>query len=218
MLLSYYILESTFLCVITLSNIIMSILNKGEHSMIDITDEKVLKAIEFSVESRMNLESEEQCTIIAHPEIIKGIKIAIAKQQIFTEIYSRLIFQENPSAEITNENEIVIIPDSMIEEAIQDQIKNHLSTNEEVQQKLKELNNKMEGIPEETLNRISQLPEKELTEEELILKSEIQSKMIEVGMNIDLQFSDTSKAGSAVDDIFEKVANQNSAVNLKGLE
>lgn len=186
--------------------------------MIDITDEKVLKAIEFSVESRMNLESEEQCTIIAHPEIIKGIKIAIAKQQIFTEIYSRLIFQENPSAEITNENEIVIIPDSMIEEAIQDQIKNHLSTNEEVQQKLKELNNKMEGIPEETLNRISQLPEKELTEEELILKSEIQSKMIEVGMNIDLQFSDTSKAGSAVDDIFEKVANQNSAVNLKGLE
>lgn len=188
------------------------------NSQLNLEDPKVLQAIEFSVESRMNLESDEQCTIIASKEIIQGIKIAIAKQQIFKDIYNRLVFQENPSE--IEPYSITIVPDHLIEEAIQEQIKDHLSNNQDTQEKLQALNESMANIDEDTLNRISQLPESELTTEELKLKVEIQSKMIEVGMNVDLMFSDQARKqahSDAIDSVFEKVVDQNTTITLKGL-
>ena len=183
----------------------------------NLTDE-VLKAIEFSVESRMNLESDEQCTIIASPEIIHAIRLGIAKGQIFGSIYSRLVLQENPNA--VDPYQMTIVPDSVIESAIQDQIREHLESNEDTKAKMAVLNDMMANIDEETLMKISLEDEETLTEEELQLKADIQSKMIEVGMNVDLMFSDKGKAkatADAVDKIFDKVADNNSTINLKGL-
>ena len=54
---------------------------------VSLEDKNILTAIEFSVESRINLESDEQVTIIAHPDLIEAIKIAIAKGLIFQKIY-----------------------------------------------------------------------------------------------------------------------------------
>lgn len=183
----------------------------------NLTDE-VLKAIEFSVESRMNLEGDEQCTIIASPEIIHAIRLGIAKGQIFGSIYSRLILQENPNA--VDPYQMTIVPDSAIESAIQDQIREHLESNEDTKAKMKVLNDMMANLDEETLMKISLEDEESLTEEELQLKADIQSKMIEVGMNVDLMFSDKGKAkatADAVDKIFDKVADNNSTISLKGL-
>lgn len=180
--------------------------------------EEMLKAIEFSVESRMNLENGEQCTIIASPEVISAIKIAIAKGQIFSTIYSRLILQENPNT--INPWEITIIPDSLIEEAIQAQIKQHLEENKDTQEKLSILNELMANIDEETMTKISLSDEKDLTEEELKIKADLQSKMIDVGMNVDLMFTDKGKAKAseqAVDKIFEAVANKNTVINIERL-
>lgn len=179
--------------------------------------EEILKAIEFSVESRMNLESDEQCTIIASSELIQAIRIAIAKGQIFSSIYNRLILQDNPS--ITNEYDMIIVPDSLIEEAIQQQIKDHLSHNEDTQQKLKALNDLMATIDEQTLSKISLSNEEDLTEEELQLKADVQSKMIEVGMNVDLMFTnkDSVSHNKAIDEVFDSVAKKHTVVNLKGL-
>lgn len=183
----------------------------------NISDD-VLKAIEFSVESRMNLENDEQCTIIASAELINAIRIGIAKGKIFSTIYNRLILQENPNP--IDPYTMTIIPDSVIETAIQDQIKEHLAQNKDTQEKLKVLNDLMANIDEEVMLKISTTPEEELTTEELQIKADIQSKMIEVGMNVDLMFSDKGKATvteDAVDKIFDKVADQNSTINLKGL-
>lgn len=180
-----------------------------------LTDE-VLKAIEFSVESRMDLESDEQCTIIAASEVIQAIRIAIAKGQIFSTIYNRLILQENPTT--VNPYEITIVPDSIIEAAIQQQIKDHLAQNEDTQAKLKVLNDLMANIDEQTLYKISLEDESTLTEEELQLKADIQSKMIEVGMNVDLMFSDKGKAKvteEAVDKIFDAVADRNTTISIE---
>ena len=182
-----------------------------------LTDE-VLKAIEFSVESRMDLESDEQCTIIAASEVIQAIRIAIAKGQIFSTIYNRLILQENPTT--VNPYEITIVPDSIIEAAIQQQIKDHLAQNEDTQAKLKVLNDLMANIDEQTLYKISLEDESTLTEEELQLKADIQSKMIEVGMNVDLMFSDKGKAKvteEAVDKIFDAVADRNTTISIEGM-
>jgi hypothetical protein len=183
----------------------------------NLTDE-VLKAIEFSVESRMNLEGDEQCTIIASPEIIHAIRLGIAKGQIFGSIYSRLILQENSNA--VDPYQMTIVPDSVIESAIQDQIREHLESNEDTKAKMKVLNDMMANLDEETLMKISLEDESTLTEEELQLKADIQSKMIEVGMKVDLMFSDKGKAkatADAVDKIFDKVADNNSTISLKGL-
>ena len=181
-----------------------------------LTD-KMLKAIEFAVESRMNLDSEEQCTIIASPQLCEAIKISIAEGKIFSTIYGRLIFSENPA--YTDEFDLTIIPDSVIEESIQEQIKEHLDHNEEVKGKLGELNEMMGDLDEETLTKISFTDEKDLTTEELELKNKIQLKMMEVGMNVDLLFSAQQQGPSkdVVDKVFNTVSNYNSTVNVKGL-
>lgn len=178
----------------------------------------VLKAIEFSVESRMNLENNEQCTIISSADTINNIRIGIAKGKIFQDIYSRLILQENPNSE--NPYEMIIVPDSIIESAIQEQIKEHLAQNKDTQEKLKALNDLLADIDEETMLKISTTPDNELTEKELEIKSKIQSKMIEVGMNVDLMFSEKGVpeiTSDKIDQVFDKVSNYNSVVDLKGL-
>lgn len=182
---------------------------------IDLSSDDLLKAIEFSVESRMNLESDEQVTIITHPLTIKAIKIGIAQGKIFKDIYSRIIFSPDSNSKMSD---LVIIPDHLIEEVIQDEIKEHLNTDEEVKEKMKLLNEKM-NIPEETLSRISTLADNELTSEELELKCEIQSMMLEVGMNLDLQFSDKAKNDQKIDKILDKLleGNKIQRVGLEGV-
>lgn len=180
---------------------------------IDLSADDLLKAIEFSVESRMDLESDEQVTIITHPLTIKAIKIGIAQGKIFKDIYSRIIFSPDSNSKLSD---LVIIPDHLIEEVIQDEIKEHLNTDEEVKEKMRLLNEKMD-IPEETLNRISTLADNELTSEELELKCEIQSMMLEVGMNLDLQFSDKAKNDQKIDKILDKLLESNK-IQRVGLE
>ena len=180
---------------------------------IDLSADDLLKAIEFSVESRIDLESDEQVTIITHPLTIKAIKIGIAQGKIFKDIYSRIIFSPDSNSKLSD---LVIIPDHLIEEVIQDEIKEHLNTDEEVKEKMRLLNEKMD-IPEETLNRISTLADSELTSEELELKCEIQSMMLEVGMNLDLQFSDKAKNDQKIDKILDKLL-ENNKIQRVGLE
>ena len=180
---------------------------------IDLSADDLLKAIEFSVESRIDLESDEQVTIITHPLTIKAIKIGIAQGKIFKDIYSSLIFSPDSNSKLSD---LVIIPDHLIEEVIQDEIKEHLNTDEEVKEKMRLLNEKMD-IPEETLNRISTLADSELTSEELELKCEIQSMMLEVGMNLDLQFSDKAKNDQKIDKILDKLL-ENNKIQRVGLE
>ena len=180
---------------------------------IDLSAEEILKAIEFSVESRINLDSDEQVTIITHPLTIKAIKIGIAQGKIFKDIYPRIVFSPDSNSKLSD---LVIIPDHLIDEVIQDEIQEHLNTNEEVKEKMKLLNDKM-NIPEEQLNRISTLKDEELTTEEIALKCEIQSLMLEVGMNIDLQFSDKAKNEQKVDQILDRLL-ENNKVQRVGLE
>lgn len=179
---------------------------------LDLSADKLLKAIEFTVESRMNLESNEQVTIITHPLTIKAIKIGIAQGKIFKDIYSRIVFSPDANSKLSD---LIIIPDHLIDEVIQEEIQEHLNTNEEVKEKMKILNDKM-NIPEETLNRISTLEDKDLTQEEIELKCEIQSLMIDVGMNIDLQFSDKAKNEQKIDGILNKLL-ENNKVQKVGL-
>ena len=180
---------------------------------IDLSADDLLKAIEFSVESRIDLESDEQVTIITHPMTIKAIKIGIAQGKIFKDIYSRIVFSPDSNSKLSD---LIIIPDHLIEEVIQDEIKEHLDTDEEVKEKMRLLNEKMD-IPEETLNRISTLADNELTSEELELKCEIQSMMLEVGMNLDLQFSDKAKNDQKIDRILDKLL-ENNKIQRVGLE
>ena len=175
--------------------------------------DEILKAIEFSVESRIDLESDEQITIITHPLTIKAIKIGIAKGIIFKDIYSRIVFSPDSNSKLSD---LIIIPDHLIEEVIQEEIKEHLNVDEEVKEKMKLLNEKM-NIPEEKLTRISTLSNEELTTEEIELKCEIQSLMLEVGMNIDLQFSDKTKNEQKIDNILNKLL-ENNKVQKVGLE
>ena len=181
----------------------------------NISDNRILKAIEFSVESRMDLDSEEQVTLITHPDTIKAIKIAIAEGKIFKDIYSRVILSPDSNSDPMD---IIIIPDHLIEEVIQEEIKTHLDTDEEVKEKMSLLNEKM-NIPEDQLNRISTLEDKDLTEEELILKNEIQSLMLDVGLNIDLQFSNKEKNEEKIDKVLDKLLGNNKIqkVELKGV-
>lgn len=172
---------------------------------IDLTNDNILKAIEFSVESRIDLKSDEQITIITHPSTIKAIKIGIAQGKIFKDIYSRIVFSSDTNSKLSD---LIIIPDHLIDEVIQEEIKNHLNTNLEVQEKMKILNEKMD-IPEEKLNRISTLKDEELSSEELKLKCEIQSLMLEVGMNLDLQFSNKIKNEEKIDKILDKLLDSN---------
>lgn len=182
---------------------------------INLSSENLLKAIEFSIESRINLESDEQVTVITHPDTIKAIKIAIAQGKIFKDIYSRLIFSPDENSKITD---LIVIPDHLIEEVIQEEIKNHLNTDKEVQEKMALLNKKMD-IPEEQLTRISTLKDEELTLEEIELKCEIQSLMMDVGLNIDLQFSNKEKNEEKVDRILDKLLENNKIqkVELEGV-
>ena len=180
---------------------------------IDLSADEILKAIEFSVESRIDLDSNEQVTIITHPSTIKAIKIGIAQGKIFKDIYSRIIFSPDSSSKLSD---LVIIPDHLIDEVIQSEIQEHLNTNEEVKEKMKLLNDKMD-IPEEQLNRISTLKDEELTTEELALKNDIQVLMLEVGMNIDLQFSDKAKNEQKIDGILNRLL-ENNKVQKVGLE
>jgi len=175
--------------------------------------DEILKAIEFSVESRMNLESDEQVTIITHPLTIKAIKIGIAQGKIFKNIYSRIIFSPDSNSKLSD---LVIIPDHLIDEVVQEEIKNHLNVDNEVKEKLKILNEKMD-IPEEILNRISTLEDKDLTNEELQLKCEIQNLMLDVGMNIDLHFSNTDSKEQKVNEIVDKLL-KNNKIQKVGLE
>ena len=188
-------------------------MQEADTPQIDLSADEILKAIEFSVESRMNLDSDEQVTIITHPLTIKAIKIGIAQGKIFKDIYSRIIFSPDSNSKLSD---LIIIPDHIIDEIIQNEIQEHLNTDKEVQEKMKILNDKMD-IPEETLNRISTLKDEELTTEELSLKCEIQSLMLEVGMNIDLQFSDRAKNEQKVDQILDKLL-ENNKVQKVGLE
>ena len=190
-------------------------MQEADIPQIDLSADEILKAIEFSVESRMNLDSDEQVTIITHPLTIKAIKIGIAQGKIFKDIYSRIIFSPDSNSKLSD---LIIIPDHIIDEIIQNEIQEHLNTDKEVQEKMKILNDKMD-IPEETLNRISTLKDEELTTEELSLKCEIQSLMLEVGMNIDLQFSDRAKNEQKVDQILDKLLESNKVqkVGLEGI-
>lgn len=190
-------------------------MQEADIPQIDLSADEILKAIEFSVESRMNLDSDEQVTIITHPLTIKAIKIGIAQGKIFKDIYSRIIFSPDSNSKLSD---LIIIPDHIIDEVIQNEIQEHLNTDKDVQEKMKILNDKM-NIPEETLNRISTLKDEELTTEELSLKCEIQSLMLEVGMNIDLQFSDRAKNEQKVDQILDKLLESNKVqkVGLEGI-
>jgi hypothetical protein len=190
-------------------------MQEADIPQIDLSADEILKAIEFSVESRMNLDSDEQVTIITHPLTIKAIKIGIAQGKIFKDIYSRIIFSPDSNSKLSD---LIIIPDHIIDEVIQNEIQEHLNTDKDVQEKMKILNDKMD-IPEETLNRISTLKDEELTTEELSLKCEIQSLMLEVGMNIDLQFSDRAKNEQKVDQILDKLLESNKVqkVGLEGI-
>ena len=190
-------------------------MQEADISQIDLSADEILKAIEFSVESRMNLDSDEQVTIITHPLTIRAIKIGIAQGKIFKDIYSRIIFSPDSNSKLSD---LIIIPDHIIDEVIQNEIQEHLNTDKDVQEKMKILNDKM-NIPEETLNRISTLKDEELTTEELSLKCEIQSLMLEVGMNIDLQFSDRAKNEQKVDQILDKLLESNKVqkVGLEGI-
>ena len=182
--------------------------------VLNFSSDKVLTAIEFSVESRLNPE-DEQVTIIANPYTIKQIKIAIAEGKIFQKNYSQLIFN---SDDTLKESELMVIPDHIIEEIIQEDIKNELENNNEVKEKMQILNKKFENIPEETLNRISTLKDEELTEEELNLKNDVQFAMLEVGMNLDLQFSNQDKQEEKKDKLLDKLVQSNkiSSINLGG--
>ena len=181
---------------------------------IDLSAKHILTAIEFSVESRINLESDEMVTIITHPETIKAIKIAIAQGKIFQKIYSRLIFSPD---ENSKPSDLIIIPDHLIEEMIKEDIQKELSENKEVMEKMKTLNKKMENIPEEQLIKISQTDDKDLSKDELILKNEIQFAMLELGMNIDLQFSSPDKQEEKVDKLLNKLV-ENDKIQKVGLE
>lgn len=183
---------------------------------IDLSADNILTAIEFSVESRINLESEEQVTIITHPMTIKAIKIAIAQGKIFQKIYPRLIFSPDESFKLSD---LVIIPDHIIEEIIQEDIQKELTENQEVIDKMKILNEKMKDIPEEQLIRISQTKDEELSKDELALKNEIQFAMLDVGMNLDLQFSDTEKQEQKKEQLYNKLIESNKLqkVGLEGL-
>ena len=184
---------------------------------IDLSADQILTAIEFSVESRINLESDEQVTIITHPLTIKAIKIAIAQGKIFQKIYSRLIFSPDESFKLSD---LVIIPDHLIEEIIQEDIQKELTENQEVIDKMKILNEKMKDIPEEQLIRISQSKDEDLTKEELALKNDIQFAMLDVGMNLDLQFSDKEKQEQKKDQLYNKLIESNKIqkVGLEGLK
>ena len=179
----------------------------------NLAADEILKAIEFSVESRMNLESDEQVTIITHPLTIKAIKIGIAQGKIFKNIYSRIIFSPDSNSKLSD---LIIIPDHLIDEVVQEEIKNHLNVDDDVKEKLKILNEKMD-IPEEILNRISTLEDKDLTNEELQLKCEIQNLMLDVGMNIDLHFSNTDSKEQKIDEIMDKLL-KNNKIQKVGLE
>lgn len=179
----------------------------------NLAADEILKAIEFSVESRMNLESDEQVTIITHPLTIKAIKIGIAQGKIFKDIYSRIIFSPDSNSKLSD---LVIIPDHLIDEVVQEEIREHLNVDEEVKNKLQTLNEKMD-LPEEKLNRISTLEDKDLTNEELQLKCEIQNLMLDVGMNIDLHFSNTDSKEQKIDEIMDKLL-KNNKIQKVGLE
>lgn len=183
---------------------------------IDLTAQEILTAIEFSVEQRMNLESDEQVTIITHPLTIKAIKIAIAQGKIFQKIYPRLIFSPDENLKLSD---LIIIPDHIIEEVVQDDLRKELEDNEEVKEKMKLLNEKMSKIPEEQLIKLSQTPEEQLTKEELALKNELQFAMLEVGMNIDLQFDTKDKRDTKQEQLLNKLleANKIQRVGLEGI-
>ena len=178
---------------------------------LNFEDPKVLTALEFSVESKIDLNSDEAVTIIAHPETVKQIKIAIAKGLVFSEIYSRLQFNQD---ECMKESELLIIPDSVIEDIIRDDIQNELKHNEEIIEKMKNLNEKLGSISEERLIRISSTKEEELTAEELELKNEIQFTMLDVGMNIDLQFSSPEAKEAKIDSLINKMQDTDKVVRV----
>ncbi|MBQ3421204.1 MAG: hypothetical protein IJH34_05965 [Romboutsia sp.] len=183
-------------------------------NLLDYDSVKTLAIIEYSVESRLN-PPDEQVTIIAHPVAVENMKKAIAKGLLFSKNYSQLIFNSDPTL---SEEEMIIIPDHVIEEVIQQNLKDELDSNEEVKEKMKILNDKMGNIPEEQLIRISQTKDEDLSEEELALKNEIQFAMLEVGMNLDLQFQDSEKQNKIIDKVLDEVlqSDKSVVVQLKG--
>lgn len=183
-------------------------------NQLDYESIKTLAIIEYSVESRLD-PADEQVTIIANPVAVENMKKAIAKGLLFSKNYSQLIFNSDPTLP---EEEMIVIPDHVIEEVIQQNLKDEIDSNEEVKEKMKILNDKMGNIPEEQLIRISQTKDEDLSEEELALKNEIQFAMLEVGMNLDLQFQDSEKQGKIIDKVLDGVLQNDKSVvvQLKG--
>lgn len=167
--------------------------------IIDFSDETVLRAIEYSVMSKIKEDSDERCTIIAHPDLIQNIKIAIAEQKIFRNVYSRLIFQPSPDAK---ETDLIIIPDSLLEKAVEEQMADTFN-NDIVKAKAGKLNKLLETVPEELLVKLAD-ENAELTEEEKKQKEEIQCLMIELGQPIDNAMSKMD----FTDKVLEKVAKE----------
>ena len=154
---------------------------------------------EISIDEPINIDSEEQVTVIANPQLIQAIRLAIANGSIFKDMYSRIILKENPSAEL---QELVIIPDSMIESAIDDELKNFINSDDNMQEQLKALNEKFADIDEETLNRIAFSDENDLSKEDKKLKEEIQTLMISAGQTVDSQMQDSNtKLGKIINNM-----------------
>ena len=159
----------------------------------------LMKSIEFAVITRINVDSDEQVTVIANPQLIQAIRLAIANGSIFKDMYSRIILKENPSAAL---QELVVIPDSMIESAIDDELKNFINSDDNMQEQLKALNEKFANIDEETLNRIAFSDESDLSEEDKKLKEEIQALMISAGQTVDDQMQDSNtKLGKIINNM-----------------
>lgn len=171
-----------------------------DYSIEELTNNSsLMKSIEFATITRIKVDSDEQVTLIANPLLVQAIRLAIAKGEIFKDMYSRLILKENPSAEL---QELVIIPDSIIESAIDDELKNFINTDDNMQEQLKAINDKLSNISEETLNKLAYANEEDLTIEEKQLKEEIQQLMINTGKSVDNEMQDSnSKLGKIVNNL-----------------
>lgn len=178
-----------------------------EEQIVNVNDPDLLKAIEFTAISRINIDSDEQVTIIGHKELIDAIKIAIAKQEIFVDFTSRIKLKEDPSSSL---QELLIVPDSAIEEAIDREIANHISNDSVLQEKLANLNKELGKIDEETLTRISTLIDEELSEEELTIKRKIQDIMIDAGKGID-----DNLGQEGMDRVLQNAAKETTVINMK---
>ena len=134
--------------------------------------------------------------VMTNSNIIQFIKQEIAKGKILTDCYDKIVFQENPDAQ---EFELVIVPEYILEKAVEKEISSQQQNNtleyQNNSEKVKELMN------DPSVRHLFEKDDSELTEQERIDKN----YMIHV-FGKDYQ--------SVMDEKLGKILNQVKAVEL----